>query len=196
MRDRATGEVGAVTEFRAATELRELYENLYKKKYGTLPFMEENDATTFSFLASKFKGVEGRKLIEAYFTVQDRFIQENCHPVGFIRKSINRLLPAMHKASAPSGGGIRIRVNVACDICFKCYDWVGDARALTNLRRCPECVSSNKQARQYFATRKKLDLPTMIKSMSVPYNEEAEDPEDFEATTTIASLPSVSEDSD
>lgn len=189
--------VGAVNEFRAATELRVLYENLYKKKYKTLPFIEDTDASTFAFIASKFKGPEGPKLLEAYFDVQDRFIQENCHPIGMIRKSINKLLPMMAKTPVHDPTGIRIIANLTCDYCAKLYDWIGDARLLMNPRKCPECVSSGKTSQHYFASRKKLDLAPMIKSMQDAPNPEAEDPEDFiERAPTIASLPSMHEDSD
>jgi hypothetical protein len=190
------GAVGAVTEFKAATELRVLYENLYKKRYGTMPFIEETDAGAFGFLASKFKGAEGKKLIEAYFQIQDKFIQENCHPIGFIRKSINKLLPVMAKSRPRTEGGIRVTVSLSCDACTKLYNWIGDPRALPNTRRCAECISSNKQAQAFFATRKKLELPEMIKSMSAPPNPEAEDPESIEPPPIINSLPSVSGDSD
>lgn len=189
--------VGAVNEFRAATELRVLYENLYKKKYKTLPFIEDTDATTFAFIASKFKGPEGPKLLEAYFDVQDRFIQENCHPIGMIRKSINKLLPMMAKHTPQPTGGIRIKAHLSCDYCNQYFDWIGDARVLMNPRKCQECVASKRTSAVYFNTRKALDRAPMIKSMQDVPNPEAEDPEDFiERTPTIASLPSVSEDSD
>lgn len=179
------GAVGSVVEFKAATELRVLYENLFNKRYGSLPFIEDSDIATFSFLAGKFKGPKGHELIEAYFKLQDRFVVEKCYPVSLIRKSINQLLPLIEKKTTHTPNSLRMKITLSCDDCHRDFDWYGTHKELSNARRCDACRGMKRADNARWAMARPLHETAPLSPVKLMPSDPREEPR------TVDSLPSM-----
>lgn len=128
---------------RHADLIAEAYEQAFKIRYGTIPFIEKDDAQVFSFLSKNFGLDRGKAIVAFYVSMNDDWFIKHAHNAATLRKNVQKVVAdlGVREMRATQGVGLKIEITAYCDFagCFKPFAWVGDPRGLdSGPRYCPE----------------------------------------------------------
>lgn len=135
-------ELYKVQEQRAAHNLEDEYLKQFAVRFQSRAILTDDDRAILGFIAKTVGIIEGARIIEQYFKMDDPWFLDNAYSLPVLKKNINKVKASMAntKKAVPSGDrGLKMLIKKSCDKCFQYFTWVGYGPDLEKLRLCEKC---------------------------------------------------------
>ncbi len=137
-----------VEALRGLENVLDAYQKHYRVRYGVSPVIANR--TEASLILKELIRAAGEthtlRLIAKYLSMngdQDWFVRKG-HSIEELKRNLSAVNAALGTATRPGAStGLRVSTIVACDHCFKDFNWVGapnDLEAGNKKRACPKCT--------------------------------------------------------
>jgi hypothetical protein len=90
-------------------------------------------------MAVEFGVGTAMQMVEQYFKLADKFINEKGHPAKLMKTNANQIIASLGNKPTVQRQKMVMRIQLACDRCGQQFEWVGDHKELEGNKLCQKC---------------------------------------------------------